>query len=352
MNGTAYYLTTLLVYLGVDIMAVWGLNLQYGIGGVYNFAFVIFQAMGAYIAAVLTLGSPSANGGFQQFVLGASLPFPIPIIAAGVGAGLLALIVGLIALRNLRTDYQAMVMLVISVIGTLTVTNVIGLFNGPAGLSLIPQPLSNVVDPASVDYQWFYVGITFVICAIVYLFVHRVTSSPLGRALRATRDNEAAAEALGKDVTRLRLFVFVFGNAIAGISGAVLVQFIGAWSPGSWLYVETFVFLTAIIVGGTGNNAGVMLGALLVPVAFNEATRYLPQIGRPGLIDALQWVVIGLLALVFLWFWPRGIIPERRRKFRHTAAAPTQGGAGSGTVPGETGSGTPLGDPSYLPERG
>jgi branched-chain amino acid transport system permease protein len=150
----------------------------------------------------------------------------------------------------------------------------------------------------------------------VYFFVHRVTSSPLGRALRAVRDNDAAAAALGKDVARLRLFIFVFGNVIAGISGAVLVQFIGAWSPGSWLYVETLVLLTAIIVGGTGNNAGVMLGALLVPVAFNEATRYLPQIGRPGLIDALQWIVIGLLAMVFLWFWPRGIIPERRRRFR------------------------------------
>jgi branched-chain amino acid transport system permease protein len=91
--------------------------------------------------------------------------------------------------------------------------------------------------------------------------------------------------------------------------------FIGAWSPGSWAYVETLVVLTAVIVGGTGNNFGVMLGALLVPVAFNEATRYIPQFGTPGLVDALQWIVIGGLALVFLWFWPRGIVPERRRRF-------------------------------------
>jgi branched-chain amino acid transport system permease protein len=332
MNATAFYITTLLVYLGVDIMAVWGLNLQYGIGGVYNFAFVLFQAVGAYVAAVLTLGPSSGNGGFQTYVLGASLPFPLPIIAAGLAAGLLSLIVGLVALRNLRTDYQAMVMLVISVSATLTVTNATGVFNGPAGLSLIPQPLSSLVDPTSINYQWMYVGITFAICAILYLFVHRVTSSPLGRALRATRDNEAAAQALGKDVQRLRLFIFVFGNVLAGISGAVLVEFIGAWSPGSWLYVETFVFLTAIIVGGTGNNAGVMVGALLVPVAFNEATRYLPQIGRPGLIDALQWIVIGLLALVFLWFWPGGIVPERRRKYPGTAVqgAPSGGGEARG----------------------
>jgi branched-chain amino acid transport system permease protein len=313
-SAFSYYATTLLVYLGVDIIAVWALNLQYGVAGVYNFAFIMFQAVGAYTAAVLTLGPSSDNGGFQHYVLGLNLPFPLPVIAAGLVAGALALVVGLVGLRRLRTDYQAMVMLVVSVIATLTVTNVTGLFNGPAGLSVIPQPLASAVS-SDLQYQWFYVGITALICAVAYVVVHRVTSSPLGRALRATRDNEAAAEALGKDVVRLRLFIFVLGNALAGVSGAVLVQFIGAWSPGSWLYVETLVVLTAIIVGGTGNNAGVMLGALLVPVAFNEATRYLPTIGRPGLVEALQWIVIGMLALVFLWFWPRGIIPERRRRF-------------------------------------
>lgn len=323
MSGAAFYATTLLVYLGVDIMAVWGLNLQYGVAGVYNFAFIVFQAVGAYVAAILTLGPSSANGSFQAYIIGASLPFPIPILIAGLVAGLLSLLVGVIALRRLRTDYQAMVMLVISVSATLFVTNDTGLFNGPAGLSLIPQPLSSWVNPQSIEWQWLYVGVTAVFCLLLYLFVHRVTSSPLGRVLRAVRDNEDAARALGKDVTRMRLFIFVMGNAIAGISGAILVEFIGAWSPGSWLYVETFVFFTAIIVGGTGNDAGVMLGALLVPVAFNEITRYLPQIGRPGLIDALQWIVIGLLALFFLWFWPRGVIPERRRRVaRQARAAP------------------------------
>jgi len=313
-SATSYYASTLLVYLGVDIMACWSLNLQYGVAGIYNFAWVIFQAAGAYTAGVLTLGPASGNGGFQQYILGLRLPYPLPVLAAGVVAGVLALLVGLVTLRRLRTDYQAMVMLVISVIAVLVVENVIRLFNGPAGLSLIPQPLGSL-PLTTLGYQWFYVVLTAATCTVIYVFVHRVTSSPLGRALRATRDNEDAAAALGKDVVRLRLFIFVFGGVIAGISGAVLVQFIGAWSPGSWAYVETLVVLTAIIVGGTGNNAGVMFGALLVPVAFNEATRFIPQFGRPGLVDALQWIIIGLLALIFLWFWPQGIIAERRRRF-------------------------------------
>jgi branched-chain amino acid transport system permease protein len=111
------------------------------------------------------------------------------------------------------------------------------------------------------------------------------------------------------------MLAFILGGVIAGISGAVLVEFISAWSPGSWLYPETFVYFTAVIVGGSGNNLGVMVGALLVPVAFLEATRFLPQFGPPGLIDALQWIIVGALALIFLWFWPRGVIPERRRRF-------------------------------------
>ena len=313
-SAFSFYLTTLLVYLGVDILAVWSLNLQYGVAGIYNFAWIMFQAVGAYTAGVLTLGPDTGNGGFQQYILGVRLPEPLPVLLAGVVAGALALVVGIVALRRLRTDYQAMVMLVISVIALLVVENVIGLFNGPAGLSLVPQPYGSL-PLSTLGYQWFYVALTAVTCLVVYLFVHRVTSSPLGRALRAARDNEDAAQALGKDVVRLRLFIFVMGGAIAGISGAVLILFIGAWSPGSWAYVETLVVLTAIIVGGTGNNFGVMLGALLVPVAFNEATRFIPQFGRPGLVDALQWIVIGGLALVFLWFWPRGIVPERRRRF-------------------------------------
>jgi branched-chain amino acid transport system permease protein len=149
--------------------------------------------------------------------------------------------------------------------------------------------------------------------------VHIVTSSPLGRTLRAIRDNEQAAAALGKNVTGLRMLAFVLGGVIAGVSGAILVEFISAWSPGSWLYPETFVYFTAVIVGGSGNNLGVMVGALLVPVAFLEATRFVPQFGPPGFIDALQWIIVGVLALVFLWFWPRGVIPERRRRFPPTA---------------------------------
>ena len=111
------------------------------------------------------------------------------------------------------------------------------------------------------------------------------------------------------------------GGAIAGISGSLLVSFTQAWSPSSWLYTETFVLFTALIVGGTASNLGPIVGAVLVPVVLAEGSRYLPQFGPPTLVPSLEWITIGMVLLAFLWFWPRGIVPEPRRIFPPTAVS-------------------------------
>lgn len=321
--GWQFYESTLLVFFGVALIAVWGVNIQYGVAGLTNFAYVVFQAAGGYAAAVLTLGR-SQPGGFQEYIGGAHLPFPLPIVAGGLAGAALSVIVGMFGLRRLRSDYQAIVMLTISLVATDLVTNVRGLFNGPAGLSLVPKPLYGTLGVPLVQYQWIYVGLTAGVCLIVYVFVHRVTGSPLGRTMRAVRENQAAAAALGKNVFAVKLVAFVIGGAMAGVSGALLVEFVGSWAPNAWLYPETFVFFTAVMIGGAGNNFGALLGALLVPILFQEGSRFLPTIGRPGLTDALEWVVIGVLALAFLWFRPRGVVPERRRRFPLAIPDPTR----------------------------
>ena len=317
-----FYLSTLLIYLFIDIIGVLGLNLQFGVAGIINFAYIVFVAVGAYTAAVLSLG-PDYPGNFQHYMFGASLPFPLPIVAGGVVSGVLSLLVGVISLRRLRSDYQAMVMLVLSLIATLVAANWTGLVNGPAGLATIPQPLYDQLGLSPLEYQWVYAGWAAFLTVLIFLFVRGITNSPLGRTLRAMRDNERAAAALGKGVTRLRLMIFVVGGVIAGISGAVFVEFIQAWSPGSWLYPETFVFLAAILVGGAANNWGVMVGTLLVPVAFLEATRFLPRIFYDGFVEAMQWVCVGLLILLFLWFRPSGLFPEKPGRFPPRVEAPT-----------------------------
>ncbi len=310
-----YYITTLLVYAGVDAIACLGLSQQFGVGGVTNFGFIIFQAAGAYAAAVLSLPSSSANGGFQSYIGGLNLPFPFPWIGAAIIGGLLAVPFAAIVGRRLRGDFAAVGLLVTAVMFNLLVTNYTPLLDGAAGLSLVPSPLQSVANPQSSGYQWGYGIVALLLAFLTYVFVTRLTNSPYGRTLRAMRDNDIVADSLGKNLRSLRTSSLVVGGAIAGLSGGLLVGFINLWDPQAWGYAETVVLFAAVIIGGLGNHRGAVLGAILVPVAFEEATRYIPPVpNNPNLIPALQWVVIGSLILLFLWFRPQGILPERRRK--------------------------------------
>lgn len=309
-----YYVATLLVYFGANTIACWALNIQYGLSGVLNFSFILFQSIGAYIAGVLTLGR-STGSTFQTYVLGARLPFPIPWLLAMAAGALLSLVMALFVLRPQRRDFQAMVMLVVSIIAADVVITQRGVFNGHNGLAAIPKPFQSHVGADLIRYGWFYVGLTAVVVVAVYFVVHRITSSPWARQLRAMRDNAEALESLGVNVRMESTKVFVLGGALAALSGAVLVQFISAWSPGSWDTAETFLFFVAVIVGGAGNNFGVMLGAALVLGVFQEALRYLPSFGYTGLAESIQFMLLGVLILAFLWWRPGGLVPERRRTF-------------------------------------
>jgi ABC-type branched-subunit amino acid transport system permease subunit len=315
-----YYISSLAVYFIVGSIAALGLNLQFGVGGILNFAFILFQATGAYVAGMLALGPDTAYGGFQHYLFGLQLPFPLPMLGGAVAGGLMSLVIGAVGLRKLRRDYQAMVMLVISVIATTIAEGDRGLVNGSPGIALIPRPFHSLDSLSPTAFGYAYVGISAAFLLITYVIVRRITESPWGRTVRAARDAERAAAALGKNVVSLHLTVFVIGGTIAGLSGALLVQFISAWSPPGWYFQETFVFFTAVIVGGTGNRLGVLFGTLLIVVVIGEGSTYLPAFGpTPVFVASMQWVVIGLAILVFLWFRPEGVFPERVRRLRNRA---------------------------------
>jgi branched-chain amino acid transport system permease protein len=314
----SYYLINLLIYAAVDAMACLGLSQQFGVAGVTNFGFIIFQAAGGYTAAILALPADSANGGFQSYLGGLNLPFPVPWIGAAVVGGLIALPFTFLVGRRLRGDFAAVGLLVTAVLLNLLATNYRPLLNGDAGLSLIPQPLQGEYNPQSAGYEWALAAVAIALCAVVYLFVRRITESPYGRSLRAMRDNDIVADSLGKNLLSLRTAMLVAGGAIAGLSGGILVSYITTWSPAAWGYAETVVLFAAVIIGGAGNHRGAILGAILVPVGFEEVTRYIPTSNSlpPNLIPSLQWVAIGLLIVIFLWARPQGILPERKRVIR------------------------------------
>jgi branched-chain amino acid transport system permease protein len=323
----SYYISTLAVYFFIDLLLAYALNLQFGWGGIPNFALIMFQAAGAYAAAVVTLGPDTGINAFQRYVFGASWPFPLPLVAATVVGGVLAVVVGSFSLRRIRRDYQAAILLIVSLIATGLVTNVVGFVNGSNGLTGVPRPLSGMLSGLTYDgYQWVYAAWCAVLAAGGYLLVARMGRSGWGRALRAVRDHEDAAAAIGLNPAGLRMQAFVLGGMIAALSGGLLVEFLASWSPAAWGYAETFAVFTAVILGGVGNNWGVALGTLLVQVIFLQVPTFLPQVGYTGLIDALQWVLIGVLWLACLALRPRGLIPERRYR----------AGLSVGTEAGET----------------
>jgi branched-chain amino acid transport system permease protein len=313
-----YYAANLLIYAGVDIIACLALNLQFGVSGIVNFSFIVFQAAGAYAAAVLSMPpDTSPDYSFQVYVGGYQLPFPIPWVGGAVAGAVLAVPVGLVVLRKLRSDYQAIALLVTSIIANTVINNARPWLNGAAGLALVPHPLQDQLDTRADSYQYLYIGLTVVCVGLVWFLAARIVNSPYGRSLRAMREHELAASAIGKNPVAMKMTMFVVGGAIAGLSGAVLVGFLQVWAPSTWLYPETIILFAAVIVGGRGNNLGAILGALLVPVGFEEVTRLLGglNIGPPNLIPALEWVCIGLFILGFLWFRPEGVRPEPRRVF-------------------------------------
>jgi len=340
----SFYIVNLLIYAAVDAMACLGLSQQFGIGGVTNFGFIIFQAAGGYTAAILALPSQTANGGFQSYIGGWHLPFPLPWIGAAVVGGVIALPFTFLVGRRLRGDFAAVGLLVTAVLLNLLVTNYRPLLNGDAGLSLIPQPLQGEFDPQSSGYGWDFTIGALIVAVAVYFFVRRLTESPYGRTLRAMRDNDTVADSLGKNLLSLRTAMLVTGGAIAGLSGGILVSYITTWSPAAWGYAETVVLFAAVIIGGTGNHLGAVIGAICVPVGFEEITRYIPTSNNlpPNLIPSLEWVAIGLLIVLFLWFRPQGILPERKRVIRvpDTAGVPAQPGARPRPAP----------DPASVPE--
>ena len=239
----------------------------------------------------------------------------------------------------------------------LLVTNYVPFLNGAAGLSLVPSPLqerrSTRSPPATSGATR-----SRPCCSrfVTYRFLRRITNSPYGRTLRAMRDNDVVADSLGKNLRSLRTSSLVIGGAIAGLSGGMLVGFINLWDPQAWGYAETIVLFAAVIIGGLGNHRGAVLGAILVPLAFEEATRYIPPIANdPGLVPALQWVAIGLLIVPFLWFRPQGILPERRRVIlgeragggaaaasASEAPAPGAGAPARGEAPADDGDAVPI----------
>lgn len=308
----AYYIFTLVFFLFDYFILAMGLNIQYGITGILNFAYIGFVAIGAYVTGVAAM--PSNIPG-QHYILGLGLPFPINLLLGGLAAMALAVLVALITLRRLRTDYLAIVLISLSLVLYDFCNNYVSLFNGADGLYNVPEPFAKSLGLSVNGFIIFFALLTAVISLIMWFVMRRILRAPLGRTLRAIRDDHVAAAALGKDTFRMQLKSMMIGSFFAGIGGGLLIQFGGSFNPTAWLPGETFVVFAVLIVGGAGNNIGMFVGALLVETLLVHLPAFLPEIpGHPGLIEYFDLAVVGIFLMLMLWFRPQGMVPERLRR--------------------------------------
>lgn len=313
MSAFWYYVFTLVFFLFDYFILAMGLNIQYGETGILNFAYIGFVAIGAYVTGAVSL--PNSSGTGQHYILGLNIPFPFNLLIGGLTASAFAVIVALISLRRLRTDYLAMVLISLSLVLYDICNNYVPLFNGADGLYNVPEPFAHALKLTTNSFIPFFAAVTGVIALLMWFLMSRITRSPLGRTFRAIRDDESVASALGKNVFRHQLTSMLIGSFYAGIGGGLIIQFGGSFNPSAWLPGETFVVFAVIIVGGVGNNLGLLVGALLVETLLVHLPAFLPAIpGHPGLIEYIDAMLIGILLMIMLWFRPQGVVPERIRR--------------------------------------
>jgi len=287
-----------------------GLNARWGLSGQLDLGYYLYVAMGAYLDGVLTL-PPSAGQPDVSYILGLHLPFLAGFLGAGIGCGLLALVVGAVALRNLRGDYFAIVTVAATIIGYTVISQFKPLFNGYNGLYGATQPFYGELNLTPQGYQAFYFGFCLVVLIIVFAVTELIRRSPFGRAVKMVRENEIAAAAFGRSAIGLRLKAYVLGGVIGGLGGSLFLHYITAFNPASWSPLETFLLYGALLVGGTANNLGAVVGTLIVLIAFPQLTQLIPGFGgNSDTGPAVQNIVVGLLIVAVLRFRAAGLLPE------------------------------------------
>lgn len=304
----AFFLTTALSYAIICL----GLNLQWGQTGLFNVGVAGFVAIGAYVSALLTTPASDAHQ------MGWGLPIVLGWIGAMVASGAASALIGLATLR-LRSDYLAITTFGVAVTIHLVALNAQTLTGGPFGIAFIPRPFGDLADRPAL-FNGLNLAVVAALTLVLYIALERLVRSPWGRVLRGIREDERAAASLGKSPRQYRLQAFALGGAIMGLGGAVQAHFIGFIAPDNYLSSLTFLVWTMLIIGGSGNNRGAVLGGVAVWALWSGSGAAIGSIfpaDQQARASALQIVAIGVILASMLLARPRGLIGERAVISRH-----------------------------------
>ena len=316
----AFFLTTALIFSLVTL----GLNLQWGLTGLFNVGLAGFVAIGAYTSALLTTPDDAARlGGF-------GLPILVGWLGAMIVGGIAAALTGMATLR-LRSDYLAITTFGVAVVVQLVALNAQKLTGGPFGIGFIPRPFGSLAETPLL----FNLSNLAVVCAVtlvVFFALEHLSRSPWGRVLKALREDERAAISLGKSARFYRVQAFAVGGAIMALAGALQAHFTGFIAPDNYLPILTFQVWVMLIVGGSGSNLGAVIGSILVWgiwAGSGTLTSVLFAPEQQARAASLQIVAIGVMLCVILLIRPNGLFGDRPQRLRGKRAKLAAGESGS-----------------------
>ncbi|MCW1956937.1 MAG: branched-chain amino acid ABC transporter permease [Mycobacterium sp.] len=318
---------TMAQFAMVAIIAV-GLNVVVGQTGLLDLGYVGFYAVGAYTVALLTSpDSPVNRLGQGMFTEKWAWLACVPI--AMLVTALAGLILGIPTLR-LRGDYLAIVTLGFGEIIRLLADNLAGITNGPRGLNEVAYPRvgqteklpdgvfssGNSTGDANYGTWWFWLGLALLVA--ILLLVGNLERSRPGRAWVAIREDEDAAEVMGVNTFKFKLWAFVIGAAIGGLSGALYAGQVQYVAPPTFNIINSMLFLSAVVLGGQGNKLGVIFGAFVIVYLPNR----LLGVHFLGInLGDLKYLFFGLVLVVLMIFRPQGLFPVRQQLLAYGKSA-------------------------------
>lgn len=281
---------------GLYMLLVLGLQWVIGFAGLLDLGFAAFYAIGAYAAALLSIH------------FGWTLWLTLP--SAMVAAAAMRFLLGGPVLR-LRGDYLAIATLGFGEIVRITLNNWDSLTNGPKGLPGAGQAIQAEVPlgPLSFSLDTGYYFLILAMVAGAILITIRCRDSRIGRAWRAIREDETAAELSGVEVARQRLLCFTLSGAFAGAAGAIFAHWQGFVSPESFTFWESVFLVSAVVLGGIGSVSGAILGALFL----TAAPEILRELG-PRFVD-VRYLLFGVAMILVVIRRPQGLLPPRPRTY-------------------------------------
>jgi branched-chain amino acid transport system permease protein len=293
------YVQLVIMYVGINIILSTSLNLINGYMGEFSVGHAGFMAVGAYITSILNVWLFTDSSVFGPSLLDPSSAlylFPVTLLAGGVGAALVGLLVAIPSFRT-RGDYLAIITLAVNYIVKSSIENiqVIGGARGFMGMRNVVNSMKEVLD-----VPWVLIWI-LVFTGFTVWVLHRLVTSTYGKGIVAIRDDEIASEIMSVDTRHMKVVAFMLSSGLAGVAGGLFAHILGYINPGTFTIMKSTEILVMVYLGGMGSLSGSVLSAIGFTVIL--------ELFRP--LQMAKWVVIPLLLILLMLFRPEGIMGHR-----------------------------------------